>query len=237
LREATQDRVVVPVYEATDVPGTKAIVIDPRETELALLGATWLRVRPGTESLLLQGMAKALLDSNQGGFLMTFNDQFEPAVQIDYQDLFLGIIRHRKGMFIETMASNMDFYSEGRNINKQAIAEECIKVGAYGALFRNHKQFKEVNFLELVNTVIDSVKPEDFSMVIDFYKRMERGEAFNINVVSELVGKSNQWAEHVAKLIMSKGPYGRVLFELKYDQLKQIFTDVGHAAIFKRYNT
>jgi predicted molibdopterin-dependent oxidoreductase YjgC len=44
--------------------GSTLIVVDPVETELALLATQWLRPRPGTEALLLAGMAKVIVDED-----------------------------------------------------------------------------------------------------------------------------------------------------------------------------
>ena len=50
----------VPIKRAVK-EGTKLIVIDPREVELTRYADLWLRPKPGTELLLLNGMVKSLL--------------------------------------------------------------------------------------------------------------------------------------------------------------------------------
>ncbi|MEX0760852.1 MAG: molybdopterin-dependent oxidoreductase [Dehalococcoidia bacterium] len=56
-----QTVLTVPVKKAARA-GAKVIVIDARETELTRYASDWLRVRPGTESFLLAGMARVILD-------------------------------------------------------------------------------------------------------------------------------------------------------------------------------
>ena len=53
--------VAVPIKRAVK-EGTKLIVIDPREVELARYAHIWLRPRPGSELLLLGGILKVILD-------------------------------------------------------------------------------------------------------------------------------------------------------------------------------
>ncbi len=52
--------VAVPIKKAVK-EGTKLIVIDPREVELTRYADLWLRPKPGTELLLLNGLVKSLL--------------------------------------------------------------------------------------------------------------------------------------------------------------------------------
>ena len=56
-----QNVLAVPVKKAAR-RGAKIVVIDPRETELTRYAHVWLRHRPGTEVMLLGGIARAILD-------------------------------------------------------------------------------------------------------------------------------------------------------------------------------
>jgi len=56
-----QNVLAVPVKKAAR-GGAKIVVIDPRETELTRYAHVWLRHRPGTEAMLLGGIARAVLD-------------------------------------------------------------------------------------------------------------------------------------------------------------------------------
>ncbi|MCH8230413.1 MAG: molybdopterin-dependent oxidoreductase [Chloroflexi bacterium] len=56
-----QNVLAVPAKKAVR-EGAKMIVIDSRETELTRYAAEWLRPRPGSEALLLAGIARAVID-------------------------------------------------------------------------------------------------------------------------------------------------------------------------------
>ena len=58
-----QNVVAVPIKIALQ-RGTPLIVVDQRETELARHASVWLRPRPGTEAVLIAGMARAILDES-----------------------------------------------------------------------------------------------------------------------------------------------------------------------------
>ena len=56
-----QNVVAVPVKRAVK-KGAKLIVIDPREVELTRHATMWIRPRPGTDSILLGGMLRVIVD-------------------------------------------------------------------------------------------------------------------------------------------------------------------------------
>ncbi|GEM_PF-54388 len=56
-----QNVLAVPVKKAARAKAA-IIVVDTRETELTRYATEWLRVRPGTEALLLSGMARVIID-------------------------------------------------------------------------------------------------------------------------------------------------------------------------------
>ncbi len=56
-----QNVLAVPVKKAARA-GARIIVIDARETEMTRYATEWLRPRPGTEPVLLAGMARAIMD-------------------------------------------------------------------------------------------------------------------------------------------------------------------------------
>ncbi len=56
-----QNGLTVPIKKAAR-DGTKIIVIDSRETELTRYATEWLRVKPGTEHLLVAGLARVIED-------------------------------------------------------------------------------------------------------------------------------------------------------------------------------
>ena len=58
-----QNVAAVPIKKAVK-EGTKLIVIDPRETELTRYATTWLRPKPGTETALIGGMLRAIVDES-----------------------------------------------------------------------------------------------------------------------------------------------------------------------------
>ena len=58
-----QNVVAVPVKKAVK-NGAKLIVIDQRETELTRYATTWLRPKPGTETALIGGMLRVIMDES-----------------------------------------------------------------------------------------------------------------------------------------------------------------------------
>ena len=58
-----QNVVAVPIKMALQ-RGASLIVVDQRETELARHASVWMRPRPGTEAVLVAGMARAILDES-----------------------------------------------------------------------------------------------------------------------------------------------------------------------------
>ena len=58
-----QNVVAVPVKKAVK-GGAKLVVIDQRETELTRYADTWLRPRPGTETVLIGGMLRVIMDES-----------------------------------------------------------------------------------------------------------------------------------------------------------------------------
>ena len=58
-----QNVAAVPVKMAAK-SGSKLIVIDPRETELTRYATIWLRPRPGTETALIGGMLRVIIDES-----------------------------------------------------------------------------------------------------------------------------------------------------------------------------
>ena len=58
-----QNVLAVPVKKAARA-GAKIIVIDSRETELTRYATEWIRVRPGTEHILLAGMMRVISDES-----------------------------------------------------------------------------------------------------------------------------------------------------------------------------
>ena len=59
--------------------GAKLIVVDPRETALCSKADIWLRIRPGTDVALINGMARAILEENlwDKGFVRNRCDGFD----------------------------------------------------------------------------------------------------------------------------------------------------------------
>jgi formate dehydrogenase alpha subunit len=58
-----QNVVGVPIKKAVKA-GAKLIVIDPRETELTRFATIWLRPRPGSETALIGGMLRTIVDES-----------------------------------------------------------------------------------------------------------------------------------------------------------------------------
>ncbi len=90
----TEEQNVLAVYmKKAARAGADMIVIDPRETELTRYTSTWLRVKPGTETLALWGIARVIVDealedkeftsnrtSGIDGLKRTLLAEFDPAV-------------------------------------------------------------------------------------------------------------------------------------------------------------
>ena len=58
------------VHQAVD-RGAKLVVVDPRRTKLAERADLWLRIKPGTDVALLNGMMNIILED---GVLLTANE-------------------------------------------------------------------------------------------------------------------------------------------------------------------
>ena len=95
--------------------GTKLIVIDPRETELAIMANLWLRIRPGTEGALLAGIAKVIMGESldNSAFIQERCDNIEEFRRsLEAQDL--GLIAGATGVPVERIREAARLYASSK---------------------------------------------------------------------------------------------------------------------------
>lgn len=78
--------------------GSKIIVVDPERSHTSWFSTRHLRVKPGTEPLLICGMIKAITDDASGGRPLAFRKYFE--------DMDLGRISERTGVALSSIVSS-----------------------------------------------------------------------------------------------------------------------------------
>ena len=108
-----QNVAAVPIKMAVN-NGANLIVIDPRETELTRYTDNWLRIKPGTEYLIIGGIIRVIIDRN-----LADNDFIElHSLDIDYlkevtKSFNLKTVSEKTGVPADKIRKAAELYAKG----------------------------------------------------------------------------------------------------------------------------